>query len=178
MIEWSYFLNYLRATPTLCPYRTEWLVYYEEMHLSGSIDMVYENEDGTLSIYDWKRAKEIAKRDENQWHRYATTAAIDHIPDTNFWHYALQLNIYRTILQRKYGKTVRDLALVRLHPDAGDYELIPVPLLDSDMDVLFEERRRGIVGDKKRGAAAVAHDCIVEAEAVVAKKKSSCRLFE
>ena len=176
MVEWRYFLNYLRATPDLCPYRTEWLVYYEELHLSGSIDMVYENADGTLSIYDWKRAKEIAKRDDNQWQRFSTTAAIDHIPDTNFWHYALQLNIYRTILERKYGKKVTRLALVRLHPDAPDYELIPVPLLDGDMDVLFAERRRSIVGDKKRSAADAAHVAITHAaEKRVAQPP--CRLF-
>jgi hypothetical protein len=27
--------------------------------LAGSIDMVYKNEDGTFSIYDWKRTKQM-----------------------------------------------------------------------------------------------------------------------
>ena len=28
---------------------------------------------------------------------------INHLPDTNFWHYSLQLNTYKAILEDKYG---------------------------------------------------------------------------
>ena len=35
------------------------MIFHEELMLSGSIDMIYENPDGTLQIYDWKRCKEI-----------------------------------------------------------------------------------------------------------------------
>jgi hypothetical protein len=28
---------------------------------------------------------------------------ISHIPDTNFWHYSIQLNTYKLIIERKYG---------------------------------------------------------------------------
>ena len=59
--EWRYFIKYLEENPDLKPYRTEWTVYDEDMKLSGSIDMVYENPDGTLMIYDWKRSKEISR---------------------------------------------------------------------------------------------------------------------
>jgi nucleoside-diphosphate-sugar epimerase len=39
----------------------EWMIFDEDLKLAGSIDMVYENPDGTLSIYDWKRSKDISK---------------------------------------------------------------------------------------------------------------------
>ena len=58
--EYSWFLKFVKDFPELKPYRTEWCVYYEELKLSGSIDMIFENPDGTLQIYDWKRCKEIA----------------------------------------------------------------------------------------------------------------------
>ena len=58
-IEFQYFRKFLKDLPELKPYRTEWMVYYEELKLSGSIDMVFENPDGTLRIYDWKRCKSI-----------------------------------------------------------------------------------------------------------------------
>ena len=45
------------------PYRTEWMVYHEELRLAGFIDMVFENKDGTLQIYDWKRCRDIKKND-------------------------------------------------------------------------------------------------------------------
>ena len=90
--EWEYFLQFIKDTPHLKPYRTEWTIYNEDIKMAGSIDMVYENPDGSLSIYDWKRVKEINKT--NNFKTYAITESIDYIPDTNFWHYSLQLNSY------------------------------------------------------------------------------------
>ena len=68
------------------------------------------------------------------------------MPDTNFWHYSLQLNTYKAILERKYGKIVTNLCLVRLHPDNPEesYELLPVPILTKELNDLFEERKRSI----------------------------------
>jgi hypothetical protein len=69
---------------------------------------------------------------------------VSHIPDTNFWHYALQLNTYKYILEDKYGKRIRELNLVRIHPDnpAKTYELIPVPIMTREMIDLFSELKR------------------------------------
>ena len=142
--EWNYFLQFVKDHPDLKPYRTEWMIYDEDLKLAGSIDMVYENPDGTLSIYDWKRSKEISA--VNNWNKYATNPLISFMPDTNFWHYSLQLNTYKTILERKYGKIVRDLKLVRLHPDNEEktYDLIPVSILARELTNLFEEREKEV----------------------------------
>jgi len=101
--------------------------------------MIYENPDGTLLIYDWKRCKEIVK--ENAYGSTATTECIQHLPDTNFWHYALQLNTYKTIIEEKYGKKVVGLCLVCLHPNNADYQLIEVPFMEKELVDLFEYRR-------------------------------------
>ena len=143
-IEWDYFINFVKDHPELKPYRTEWTIYDEDLKISGSIDMVYENPDGTLSIYDWKRSKEITR--VNSFNKYAKTKLICHMPDSNFWHYALQLNTYKRILERKYNKIITDLYLVRLHPDAEEknYELIKLPDLTKEIDELFEERKKEV----------------------------------
>lgn len=134
------FMSFLQDYPHLVPYRTEWLIYDDEVKMSGSIDMVYENvEDGTLSIYDWKRCKSIDKT--NGWNKFAITECISHLPDSNFWHYALQLNTYKTILERNYGKRVVDMYLVRLHPDSSTYQLLKVPVLENEMNDLFELKK-------------------------------------
>lgn len=140
--EWRYFLKFVESYPHLKPYRTEWMIYDEDLKIAGSIDMVYENPDGTLSIYDWKRSKEIVKA--NDWDKFSTNPTISHIPDLNFWHYSLQLNTYKSILERKYGKTIKDLYLVRLHPNNvwKTYELLEVPDLHKEMSDLFQERER------------------------------------
>jgi len=143
-IEWKYFIEYLRDHPELSPYRTEWTIYDEELKLAGSIDMVYEKLDGTLAIYDWKRAKEITA--VNKYNHYAVTECISQYADSNFWHYSLQLNTYQAILESKYGKKVSELCLVRLHPDAEEktYELFPVPNMQSSIKELFDIRRKDI----------------------------------
>jgi hypothetical protein len=140
-VEWQYFIQFVKDTPHLKPYRTEWTIYHEDIKLAGSIDMVYENHDGTLAIYDWKRSKDIKK--VNSWNKYAITKSICQMPDTNFWHYSLQLNTYKMILEEKHDKKVTELFLVRLHPDAEEntYELLKVPDLSSDIKNLFQERK-------------------------------------
>ena len=140
-VEWLYFMKFIQDHPDFQPYRTEWMIFHEELKLAGSIDMVYQNPDGTLSIYDWKRSKEISK--VNMWNQFASNPLISHLHDTNFWHYALQLNTYKKILEEKYGKTVTKLCLVRLHPNAEEktYELLEVPILTKEISDLFEERK-------------------------------------
>jgi ATP-dependent exoDNAse (exonuclease V) beta subunit len=142
--EWEYFLQFINDYPDMKPYRTEWMIFDEDLKIAGSIDMVYENPDGTLSIYDWKRSKDISKI--NGWDNFAKNPLISHLHDTNFWHYALQLNTYKAILERKYGKTVTKLCLVRLHPDNQEetYELLDVPILTKEMEDLFEERQKEV----------------------------------
>jgi hypothetical protein len=112
--------------------------------------MIYENPDGTLLIYDWKRCKEIVK--ENAYGSTATTECIQHLPDTNFWHYALQLNTYKTIIEEKYGKKVVGLCLVCLHPNNADYQLIEVPFMEKELVDLFEYRREMLKAQAKASA--------------------------
>jgi ATP-dependent exoDNAse (exonuclease V) beta subunit len=148
-IEWKYFIQFIEEHKHLKPYRTEWMIYDEELKLAGSIDMVFENADGTLCIYDWKRSKEISK--VNNWKQFAINPLICHLHDTNFWHYALQLNTYKAILERKYSKKVTELCLIRLHPDCEDdtYEKLQVPLLDKEIQDLFKEREELVLIEKQ-----------------------------
>lgn len=133
------FLLFIADHPDLRCYRTEWMIFDEDVHLAGSIDFVAENDDGSLTIYDWKRCKEIKKT--NSFGASAVTECIAHLPDTNYWHYALQLNTYKTILERKYAKKVTALFLVGLHPNLPNYQLLKVPDLRQEMADLFELRR-------------------------------------
>lgn len=149
-VEFEWFLRFVKDYPELKPYRTEWMVYYEELKLSGSIDMIFELPDGSLQIYDWKRCKEIVH--DSNFNKTALTPCIAHLPDTNFWHYSLQLNTYKKILEEKYGKTITGLYLICIHPDNPykTYQRIEVPVLAKEMEDLFEVRRQQVV-DMTRG---------------------------
>ena len=140
--EWEYFLNFANAESNrdLIPYRTEWTIYDEQLKLSGSIDMVFKDKKGAYHIYDWKRSKEITK--SNNWNKFSTNAIIDHIPDTNYWHYCLQLNTYKALLERQYNIKIETLYLVCLHPNNsnGNYQQIKVANLSDEVASLFENR--------------------------------------
>tara|TARA_B110000967_G_scaffold207760_1_gene257941 strand:- start:1940 stop:2725 length:786 start_codon:yes stop_codon:yes gene_type:complete len=142
--EFKYFKKFVDEFPELKPFRTEWMVYNEDLKLSGSIDMVFENTDGTLLIYDWKRCQEI--QHDAQFGKYSSTSCISHLPDTNFWHYSLQLNMYKNILEQKYNKQVTELYLVCLHPENAykKYERIAVPILTDEMNKLIELRKKQV----------------------------------
>ena len=141
-IEYTYFQkfcdDYVNIDGGLKPYRTEWMVYHEELKICGSIDMIFENEDGTLQIYDWKRCKSIEY--ESFGGASGNLPCISHMPDTNFWHYSLQLNMYRRILQDKYDKKVTGLYLMCLHPDNynKNYQRIEVPFMDEEISELLD----------------------------------------
>ena len=145
-VEYAHFLkfneDFQAAHPQYRPYRTEWTVFYKELKLAGSIDMIYENiEDGTLMIYDWKRVKNIAY--EAFGDQTASSVHLKGVPNSNFWHYSLQLNTYKAILEAQYDKKVTRLMLVRLYPDALNYELHECANLQEEVKALFEERRLG-----------------------------------
>lgn len=143
-VEFKYFLNFENdrvkdpTNDTMLPYRTEWTIYDEELRLSGSVDMLYEYKDsGLLTIYDWKRCKDIKKN--NGW-EHCNIDELSYIPNTNYWHYALQLNTYREIIERNYNKTIHSLWLVCLHPDKSGYQKISVPIMKTEMNILFQKR--------------------------------------
>ena len=136
--DYGLFELFQKANAALVPYRTEWMVWDAELRLAGSIDMVFVNGDGSLSIYDWKRCKDIRKTAYGG--RYSKTECIEHIPDSNYWHYALQLNVYAALLEKNYGKTVKNMSLVVLHPRQRGPMVLSVPWLRSEVTALFHER--------------------------------------
>lgn len=180
--EWDLFLRFVQDHPDMKPYRTEWVVYDETLLLAGSIDMVYENADGTLSIFDWKRVQSKKLEKTAYKNRCAIHPSVSHLPDTNYWKYALQLNVYRAILQRNYGKTVSRIALVRLlhEEDDSNYEIVECPMLDKEVESLFKSRMREIAKTRKPKPDATAVAPIAKAERVNPSRASavSSHVFE
>ena len=143
-LEWAYFKQFEeKVGSSLNPYRTEWMVWDQELRLAGSVDMIFENPDGTLQIYDWKRSKEIKK--DNRWDS-ALVDCISHLPNANFWHYSLQLNTYKYIIEKNYGKKVTDMFLVCLHPNNKNdsYIRYEVHNMTQEMDDLINLRIKNI----------------------------------
>jgi hypothetical protein len=141
-IEFGYFLNFKKDFPHLKPFRTEWTVYDVEHKICGSIDMVYLNTETvppTYEIYDWKRSKEIVF--DSPFAKPALPKCLSQIfVDTNYWHYSLQLNIYKKILESHYGIKITKMFLLCLHSNYSNYERIEVDDHSPQIQELFNDR--------------------------------------
>lgn len=144
--EWEYFVNFWNKYKEIWePYRTEWEVWDEELKLAGSIDMVFKHRtNGTYAIYDWKRSKEIKM--ENPFD--TGFGPCSQLPDCNYWHYTLQLNMYRYILEKNYGIVISEMALVILHPNNKNYKLIRLNRLEDEIEDMVASRKRALAAGK------------------------------
>ena len=123
-------------------YRTEWEVYDEDYKIAGSIDMVFQNkDDGTYSIYDWKRTKEIKMKNAFGGRG---SFPLESFHDCNYVHYSLQLNIYKRILETKYNLPIRDMYLVCMHPMYEKYIKYEVMDMQEYVTLLFDEHKKKI----------------------------------
>lgn len=140
--EWRYFQAFWHDHGgDIEPYRLEWEVWVEEIKLAGSIDGVFRRKsDGKFLIYDWKRSKDI--RTDNPFG--TGFPPVEHLPDTNYWHYTLQLNVYRWVLEKYYGLEIADMYLVILHPDNKSYRRMRLNRLDDEVADMVQSRFRAV----------------------------------
>ncbi|MCA9495689.1 MAG: PD-(D/E)XK nuclease family protein [Nanoarchaeota archaeon] len=142
--EYEFFKKFHNDNSNLKPFRTEWCIYDENLKLAGTIDMVFCDEENNFCIYDWKRSKNISEENRYEEGFYP----LSHLPHSNFWHYSLQLNVYKKILEEKYGLNITSLFLVCLHPNQENYIKIEVPNLEEEVIAIFEERDRILKEEK------------------------------
>ena len=124
-LAFSYFKNFINDHSSLNTFRTEWRVFDDKRLIAGTLDYVAKNDDGTFSIYDWKRSKNVV----DEWDGGPKTTSpfgsgfgkLRHIDDTSYNKYCLQQGVYKKIVETHYGITIRDMYLVVMHPKYNDY---------------------------------------------------------
>jgi hypothetical protein len=133
------------ANRKLQPYRSEWRIFIEEFHLAGTLDFLAVTDDGQFEIWDWKRSNKVVDASGNpiKFSRYSkrAKAPLEHLPDTTFQHYALQVSIYRYILSQKYGIDTCAGHLGVFHPDYDQPYVVDLPYLEDEVITLLNTRR-------------------------------------
>lgn len=114
------------------PFRTELSVYSKRLNVAGQIDAIFNQADGTFALWDWKRCKLLRYDSRSQMKE-----PFDHLADVNAWHYFMQLNIYRRILQEDYGLSVSAMYLGVFHPTRSQPLCVRVPPMDDEMQLLL-----------------------------------------
>jgi len=118
----------------LTPYGVEWRIYMESIQLAGTIDFAALNQDGTLNLYDWKRSKQMDVH--NSYNKYSPI--VHHIPDTNFGHYTVQLNLYKYMIEQKYNKKVKHMYLVCMYPTQMSFQQYEVQDIQTDIPSILK----------------------------------------
>lgn len=131
------------------PFRTEMLIYHEKLRISGAIDMLYRNRiTGKLVLADWKFIKKLAKKNKSKQGK----PPLDHLDDTNYTKYSLQLSVYRYILETEYGYEVENQFLVILHGKQKKYRKEVTPYLKDEVEALFARREEQVLVEHTREA--------------------------
>ena len=130
--ERQHFLHFIEDY-RIRPYRQEWPVYDKELNIAGTIDLICKESDGEFVIYDWKRSTKVVNAQGQPiveaFGGRMSKGGIT-LPDTIFYHYCLQQNLYRYMLEEHYGIRIKAMNLVVLHPDYPTYFVASVPKMD------------------------------------------------
>ena len=129
------------------PYRTEWAVYDTDYNIAGTIDFV-DYQDGKYTIYDWKRSdKIIANGMPVKVSKYQEKGLypLEHLENCAYYHYALQLSLYKFILEKNYNIKVSDLRLGIFHPSYDKPYVLKMPYLENEVKTLMELRSEVIL---------------------------------
>ena len=65
---------------------------------------------------------------------------LEHLDNTPYYHYALQLSIYKFILENNYNIKISDLRLGIFHPTYNKPYVLRIPYLEKEINDLFNLR--------------------------------------
>lgn len=123
----------------------------DELKIAGTIDMIHKRGD-VFDIYDWKRSHRIV----DFWGKPIAVnnygekglGELNQIEDTPYWHYCIQQNLYRYILERNYDIIIEKMYLVVFCDDTNEYRKLEVPRMDEVIISIVKSCKNGTV--KKR----------------------------
>ena len=87
------FINDFFITERLIPIESEFIVYND--FLAGQIDMVCKDQEGNFYIVDFKTNEKI----DTYSYGKKMKGVFSHLDDSNYFHYCLQLSIYKKMLK-------------------------------------------------------------------------------
>ena len=92
---------------------SEVIVYCKDLKIAGTVDLlVFDKISKKYSILDWKTSKEI-KTDSYKM-KTGNKPETQNLLDCKFNHYALQLSLYRYLLEKNYGVMLDDQLIIHL----------------------------------------------------------------
>lgn len=122
------------------PYRSYWHIFDAESRIATTIPMVFRSNplnSDQLIMVDFRRVKELKISNSRGIYMFKP---LEYLPDTNFIHYSLELNLGRYILEKNYGKIVDKMYVVLLHPELKTYGLKEITRMDKEVQEMLVSR--------------------------------------
>lgn len=149
--DYAHFVAFQKKYSHLVPYRIEWRVSTEpDIGIAGTIDMCFTSTldpDNRIFIADWKRTKKDVVM--TGFKDQTGLPPLDHIPDTNFYHYSLQLNTYKYILEKYYDLTISGMGFIVLHRNRPTYQIYKLGDYQKEVQQMFDivkaKRQQGLM---------------------------------
>ena len=103
---------------------SELIVYSTELKIAGTFDILAkDNNTGQYELIDWKTTKKIDT--VSYGYRMGTDNATKDVMDCNFYHYALQLSLYRFLLEEYYGVMIHNQLIAHVQDEGVNAIVAP-----------------------------------------------------
>lgn len=134
--ETNYALEYLHNFERKLsePYTmSEVVLFNDEYKIAGTADvLIYEADTNSMYIIDWKVVNEIKDKSYNDKKSKLG------LPDSNFWKYCVQLNLYAWML-RQNGFNTPSMKLIQLTPEG--IKEFNIPGMVMEINKILEDRK-------------------------------------
>lgn len=142
---WEGFLNFRSHFPWRL-YSSEEVFFLDEDEIAGTPDAIFHdpNDPEGYIVVDWKTSKPLVSQFKNpKFKEYFTHPAIAHIPTLNYWVYALQVNLYAYMINKRKGLKITEMVILRFGEDCGEYgfNYYRMPDLQKEIGELLAARR-------------------------------------
>ena len=139
------FLDYMRDYEIL---KTEFIIGDPHLKLGGTIDALFikrgsdVNRGGLIKVYlvDWKRVE--FEKHGTFYKSGICGLPLEHIVDTKFNHFTVQLNLYKYLLHEHTNYRVERMSIVRFHPAYQRCTIIDIEDIGHVVDKMVAHRRR------------------------------------
>ena len=117
----------------------EYIIGSEEYDIASAIDHIFINKlTGGLVLVDYKTNTDIYK---NEKYAKKMKVPLSHLKDTTLNHYAIQLSIYKYIVEKYTDLEFEEMFIVWFSEANENYEIIEVPYLEKEVKLILENRR-------------------------------------
>ena len=117
---------------------SEIIVYSTELKIAGTVDILAKDHaTGWYELIDWKTSKKIET--VSYGYKMGTHDVTENVMDCNFYHYALQLSLYRYLLEEYYDIRIHNQLIGHIQDEGVN--AIVAPYMKDEIVAMLAARK-------------------------------------